>query len=490
MKGKEFLDTFSASASRGLSNLLEQAFGTGVNHTIAGAVTWADLIVLACFIAVVVVVNSILAAFIRRKRKHAAADTESGSWRVQLMNAIGKPLYLLVWIYGVYFAATPLLARTPQEGAPHPARLFFDMWFDLGFFVALFWFFFRLTRVIEVRLSQLAARTNSKLDDLVVPLVGRTLRLIVPALGIIFALPVLGLSEQYAGVISKGGSILIVLAVAWIFIQAVNTGEKYVLTKYDINAADNLQARKVYTQVHVLSKTLHVIIVIFTVASVLMMFEEVRRFGTSLLASAGVVGIIIGFAAQRTIANLFAGFQLAMTQPIRLDDVVIVENEWGRVEEITLTYVVVRIWDERRLIVPLSYFIEKPFQNWTRVSAEILGSVMLWVDYTLPISEVRQAVGKIVEAHPLWDRRFWNLQVTDTNERAMQIRVLVTASDSGKAWDMRCDIREKLLAYLQDKYVSGLPRMRAELSSLEKDGTALPDAIPNAMPKTSPSHKE
>ena len=300
-------------------------------------------------------------------------------------------------------------------------------------FAVLFWLFFRFTHVLEARLAALAAKTESKLDDLFVPLVGKSLRVIVPVVGIIFALPILDLPPEYAGILAKGTSILLIVAVALISFQAVNLGEKAVLTEYDINVADNLQARKVYTQVHVISKTLYVIIGLFTVASILMLFEEVRRFGTSILASAGVVGIILGFAAQKTISNLFAGFQLAMTQPIRLDDVVIVEGEWGRVEEITLTYVVIHIWDDRRLVVPLSYFIEKPFQNWTRASAELLGSVFVWVDYSLPLDEVRKALKEIIEPHPLWDKRFWNLQVTDATEKTMQIRVLATAADSSKS---------------------------------------------------------
>jgi small-conductance mechanosensitive channel len=187
-----------------------------------------------------------------------------------------------------------------------------------------------------------------------------------------------------------------------------------------------------------------------------------------ILASAGIVGIIIGFAAQRTIANLFAGLQLAMTQPIRLDDVVIVEGEWGRIEEITLTYVVIHIWDDRRLVVPLSYFIEKPFQNWTRVSADLLGSVFVWADYTLPIADLRPAVQRIVEGCQDWDRRFWNLQVTDTTDRAIQIRVLATASNASKAWDLRCEIREKILGFLQQQYPQSLPKVRTDL------GTAWP----------------
>jgi small-conductance mechanosensitive channel len=187
--------------------------------------------------------------------------------------------------------------------------------------------------------------------------------------------------------------------------------------------------------------------------------------GTSILASAGVLGVIIGFAAQKTIANLFAGFQLAMTQPIRLDDVVIVESEWGRVEEITLTYVIVHIWDDRRLVLPLSYFIEKPFQNWTRVSANLLGSVFFWTDYTLPVAELRRAVQQIVEGCKDWDKRFWNLQVTDTSERTMQIRVLATAADSSKAWDLRCEIREKIIGMIQSKYPQSLPRIRWDMGS-------------------------
>ncbi len=190
-----------------------------------------------------------------------------------------------------------------------------------------------------------------------------------------------------------------------------------------------------------------------------------RRLGTSILASAGIVGIIVGFAAQRTIANLFAGFQLAMTQPIRLDDVVIIEGEWGRVEEVTLTFVVVRIWDERRLVVPLNYFIEKPFQNWTRVSAELLGSVFVWADYSLPVERLRSDVKDIVSSCPDWDGRFWNVQVTEANERAMQIRVLATAADSGKAWNLRCEIRERLIALIQRNHKDALPKLRADVSN-------------------------
>jgi small-conductance mechanosensitive channel len=195
----------------------------------------------------------------------------------------------------------------------------------------------------------------------------------------------------------------------------------------------------------------------------LMVFESVRQFGTSILASAGIAGIIIGFAAQRSISTLLAGFQIALTQPIRIDDVVIVENEWGRVEDISLTYVTVRIWDLRRLILPISYFIERPFQNWTRTSADILGTVFLHVDYTVPLQPLRDELDRILAASPLWDGKVKVLQVTDAKPQTLELRALASAADASAAWDLRCEIREKLIAFLQTHYPASLPRVRAEL---------------------------
>jgi small-conductance mechanosensitive channel len=464
MTGKELLDALAAGVDRILSNLMERLFGPGAQAPLIGHFSRADAGVLAVWLVLVLLVNALAASWVRRKIRQAASHPESREWRSRLFSALGKPFYFAIWIYGGYLAVSPFLQKLGPDTPASPLRQIVDKVFDLGVFLLLFWIFFALTRVLEVGLAAWTSRTKSKLDDLVVPLLARSLRIIVPVVGIVFALPVIGLPQEYATLASKGSGILIIGAVAWILSQAVRLGEKAVMAEYDIKAADNLQARKVYTQVHVISKTLYVLIAIFTVASVLMLFDEVRRFGTSILASAGVVGVILGFAAQRTIANLFAGFQLAMTQPIRIDDVVIVEGEWGRVEEISLTYVVIHIWDDRRLVVPLSYFIEKPFQNWTRVSAALLGSVFLWVDYTLSLAEVRKAVQRIVEGNPKWDRRFWNLQVTDASERAMQIRVLATAADSSQAWDLRCEIREQLIAFIQDHCPQSLPRLRADLN--------------------------
>ncbi len=462
--GRSFLDETADSLSGPITDILERFFGPGVRTPILGPIAWADLGVFGAFVLMVLVINGIAASILRRQKKRLSAHPEIHNWRVDAFRVVDKPLYLLIWVYGIYLAVAPLVDKLSEGEGPHPIRHVFHALFNLGFFVALFWMFFRLTDVLESRMTEWAKRTENKLDDMLMPLLVRTLRVVVPMLGIIFALPVIGLSHEYEGVIAKGSSILVIVMVAWVLFQAVQLGERAVLAKFDISAVDNLQARKVYTQVHVLGKTIYVVITIFAIASVLMLFDDVRRLGTSLLASAGVVGVIAGFAAQRTIANLFAGFQVAMTQPIRLDDVVIVEGEWGRVEEITLTYVVVHIWDDRRLIVPLSYFIEKPFQNWTRASAQLLGSVFLWVDYSLPLDKMRQATQKIVERSALWDKRFWNLQVTDATDKAMQIRVLATAADSSKAWDLRCELRENLIAYIQQNHPRSLPQNRSDMT--------------------------
>jgi small-conductance mechanosensitive channel len=192
----------------------------------------------------------------------------------------------------------------------------------------------------------------------------------------------------------------------------------------------------------------------------LMVFDSVRQFGASILASAGIAGIVVGFAAQKSIATLLAGFQIALTQPIRVDDVVIVENEWGRIEDITLTYVVVRIWDLRRLVVPITYFIEQPFQNWTRSSADILGTVFLHVDYSMPLDALRAELTRILTASPYWDGKVNVLQVTEAREQTLQIRALASAADASLAWDLRCEIRERLVSFVQRNYPESLPRLR------------------------------
>jgi small-conductance mechanosensitive channel len=332
-----------------------------------------------------------------------------------------------------------------------------------GTLLGLAWLLARVASTIAALLKTFAKRTETSWDDVLLPFAGRALRLILPLLAIILGTPALAVSPDAKGVIQNAVSLLLVGSVGYILIQFVNAVARLILSRFRIDVADNRRARGVYTQVTVLKKVAIAVISVFAVASMLMVFQPVRQLGTAMLASAGVAGIIVGFAAQKSLATLLAGFQIAMTQPIRIDDVVIVEGEWGRIEEITLTYVVVNIWDLRRLVLPITYFIEKPFQNWTRTTSDIIGSVFLYVDYDVPVDALRAELTRILDASPLWDRKVNVLQVTDATESAVQLRALASSSDAARSWDLRCEVREKLVRFVQQNFPGSLPRLRATI---------------------------
>lgn len=265
--------------------------------------------------------------------------------------------------------------------------------------------------------------------------------------------------------------LLVIAAATWLLVNALVGLRNAIALHYRADVADNLLARRVQTQTTVIMRTLSGLLIFLGIAAALMTFPDVRQVGASLLASAGLAGLVIGFAAKPMLGNVIAGLQIALTQPIRIDDVVIVEGEWGRIEEITGAYVVLKIWDERRLIVPLQWFIEHPFENWTRSSSQILGTVFLWVDYRLPVEVLRQELQRICKESQEWDGRVCGVQVTDASDHAMQVRALVSAADSGRAWDLRCKVREGLIAFVQREHGDALPRLRAEMSSTGTSNT-------------------
>ncbi len=253
-----------------------------------------------------------------------------------------------------------------------------------------------------------------------------------------------------------------IVLLGWMARTALHIWTTVYLRRFKLDAEDNLLARKHVTQSRIMERVAATAIIALTLSAALMTFPAVRQYGVSLLASAGVAGIVLGLALQPVLKNLLAGIQLAITQPIRIDDALIVEGEWGNVEEITATYVVVKLWDWRRMVLPLSYFIEKPFQNWTREGASLIGSVMIYLDYTVPVAAIRQKVEEIAAASPLWDRQVAGVQVTDFRETVMEVRILVSASNAGRAFDLRCEVREKLIDFIQRDYPGALPRVRAE----------------------------
>lgn len=267
----------------------------------------------------------------------------------------------------------------------------------------------------------------------------------------------------------------LIAATAWLAIRLVRVAEGAIMRRYDVDVPDNLRARRVRTQVRVLGRVMTVSVTLLALVSVLLTFPEGRAIGASLLASAGIAGVIVGVAARSTVGNLIAGLQIAFAEPIRLDDAVVVEGEWGNIEEITLTYVVVRIWDRRRLVLPCSYFVERPIQNWTRYSADIVGSVHLPVDYTTSVAEVRVEFERILAASALWNGQTAVLQVVDATERTMTLRALVSADSAANAWDLRCEVREGLLAWLQREHPDALPRLRTEVEGQRWNPDLSPD---------------
>ncbi|MBN7809709.1 mechanosensitive ion channel family protein [Algoriphagus sp. H41] len=258
-------------------------------------------------------------------------------------------------------------------------------------------------------------------------------------------------------------TVLIISGFTWCLLVISGIAKRTILRQFDISQEDNLRARKFYTQLNILQKIVNFVIVLLGIGLILVSFESIRQIGLGVFASAGVAGVILGFSAQKALGTLIAGIQIAFAQPFRLEDAVVVEGEWGWIEEINLTYVVVRIWDQRRLVLPTTYFLDKPFQNWTRTSADIIGSVFLYTDYAVPFDELRKELDRVLSETELWDKKVKVLQVTNATEKTVESRILVSAKNSPTAWDLRVHVREKMVEFLQKNYPQSLPKMRVTL---------------------------
>ena len=324
----------------------------------------------------------------------------------------------------------------------------------------------RLMRVLKVK----ATHATGALDDSVVQLISTPLLFLFVWIVFFSFARIQLIDHPLEQAFSKISTLLFIFATSWLAVKLVRAFSLFLQKGINLKESNNLRARKVMTQLVVFRAIADSIIVLVAVLLGLLSFDAAKNIGLSLLTSAGIIGVIVGFAAQKSLGMVLAGLQIAITQPIRLDDVVVVEGEWGRIEEITLTYVVVRIWDERRLILPITYFLEKPFQNWTRISADILGSVVLCVSYELPLAPLRAELDRLVAANPNWDQRVASIQVTDAMERYKEIRILVSSSDSSKNWDLRVALREQLIDFLQRTQPGAFVRARLELTQNEGIG--------------------
>jgi len=314
--------------------------------------------------------------------------------------------------------------------------------------------------------KRIANRKEGKFYQLLVTRQERPTRLLLPLLALMGVIPWLPVSQIIVSRLNHVVGLLLIASIAWLLVTMLDVLQDYIEHRQTLAVGDSLTARRIRTQVQVLRHIAAVVIVVITIAIMVMTFPSARHVGESLFASAGLAAVVAGLAARSMLSNLLAGVQIALSQPIRLEDVVIVEGEWGWIEEITMTYVVVRVWDLRRLILPISYFIEKPFQNWTRNTADLLGTVFIYADYTLPVDEVRQELQRILQSSGMWDGRVWGLQVTNATDRTLELRALMSAANGSAAWDLRCYVREKLIAFLQQNYPESLPRTRGEITGV------------------------
>lgn len=327
-----------------------------------------------------------------------------------------------------------------------------------------------LARSLLLRLAQRMEGREQRAAG-VIRVVAVPAAIAVPALLLQFALDATPMPESLLQLAHRLLHYLLIICLTWLAVRVIMAGEQAILRRNPLDTDDNLESRRIQTQTRVLARILMGIVILIGAALILMQNPAVQKIGSAMLASAGLIGLVAGIAARPVFGNLIAGLQIALTQPIRLNDVVIVEGEWGRIEWIGSAYVVVRIWDQRRMVVPLTWFIDNPFQNWTRSSSDLLGTVMLWLDYRTPVGEVRAELERICRDEPLWDGRVCVTQITETSEQGIQVRLLVSVRNSGDAFDLRCIVRERMIDFLVREHPYALPRVRAELSS---PGNALP----------------
>jgi small-conductance mechanosensitive channel len=442
-----------------LDQIGKDAGSTFLQRVVFERVNWMRLLASIGGVVLLAVVCGLFLWFVHR-RAGEIKSRKYQSWLALSASAIRKPFALFLAMCGGAFALMPLATGIIGR----PTRIFYvgllTTIFYAGWIIAVLWLLFRAVLAIEKRMSEWANRTDSVVGKVIVPIAGHTARLAVPLLGVILLLPLLKLPEDWTWATEKGFGILLIVAFSFLIVRGVNAVQTALMSRHRMDAPDNVSARRIYTQVSVIRKIIVTAVVILATGSILMMFDPVRQFGTSILASAGIAGIVLGFAAQRTLGNVLAGIQIALTQPLLIDDVVVVEGEFGQIEEITLTYVTVRTWDLRRLVLPITYFVEKPFQNWSRVSTELLGTVILYVDYQVPMGELRKELKQLVENNPKWDKRVCGLQMTDAKQNTVEVRALVSGADPGKLGDLRCEVREGLINFLVRNYPESLPRSR------------------------------
>jgi small-conductance mechanosensitive channel len=398
--------------------------------------------------------------FLRKHSKRPRTDTSERYWIDGLLPALRKGINLFSWVTAGLLFVSPLLphlALALNSQAPFQIT---SKLAEIGYFLSLTVFVYWIVRLVDGWLNQLAKRQPRRWYQPTFPLLGQLIYYDFLLSAFHYFINLLNLPGGAAAVAYKIVGIVSILVNTVMVIQMVRALEDIALVRTEMRHYDTYRYRSLQTRLRVLRQLTIFILVIICAAAILLNFDPVRQIGTGLLASAGVAGVIVGLAAQKSLSTIIAGLQIALTNPMKIDDVVVVEGEYGQIEEILLTYVVVRAWDQRRLILPITYFIDKSFQNWTRSSSELLGTVFLYFDYLVSIDEIRAVAKQVVSDSSLWDKRAFGVQVTDWKTDSVEVRILVSADTSGKLFDLRCEVREKLLTYLQQREPNAFPQVR------------------------------
>ena len=456
----------------GLSAFLSQVLGPWSQSDLFLQVTPAKLILGFLSALLIILLLRIARRILKRVRRQPKTSESQRYWIDGLLHAFRKGLGIFAWITALFLFTSPLLphlaialnSQAPFEIASRLA--------EIGYFVSLAVFAYYAVRLMGGWLNHLAQRQPRRWYDPTFPLVGELIYYNFLLISLQYLIELLRLPGSAAAISSKVVSVVSILVNTVMLIQMVRALEDIAMVRTEHRGYDTYRYRGLQTRLRVLRQLIIFVLVIICAATILLNFDPVRQIGTGLLASAGVAGVIVGLAAQKSLSTIIAGLQIAVTSPMKIDDVVVVDGENGQIEEISLTYVVVKVWDQRRLILPITYFIDKSFQNWTRSSSELLGTVFLYVDYMVPIDELRAEANRLVSESTLWDKRVFGVHVTDWKTDSIEIRILVSAATAGKLFDLRCEIREKLLTYLQQLEPSAFPRVRNAVASSGHDQTA------------------
>jgi small-conductance mechanosensitive channel len=425
------------------------------------------LLVLAIF-----AIGLALAALSRiliRKRISTAGGTPQ-FWRDGILFAFSKALSGFFILTGAFFAAVPILPHIGLMVRGEPPLEIFVKIAQVGYFAIVFGFCLRLALLVERWLIGIHNRQAAQWYSSALPVLGQVLIYNVVLCAWSVTIYILDFPAPIGTVAFKIVSIASIIANTILFTRSVLAMESIVFSRSETLHYDEYQKRRIQTRVRILRRLVVFIALILALAAILLNFEAVRQVGAGLLASAGVIGVIAGFAAQKSLSMMIAGLQIAFTQPIRIDDLVVVDGELGTIEEITLTYVVVRLWDQRRLIVPITYFLEKSFQNWTRSSSDLIGVVFFYGDFQIPIDELRAETERIVNASNLWDKRVFAVQVTDFRSDCVEVRVLASAASAKDLFNLRCEIREQILRYLQRRCPDAFPKVRGSFLRMPVPG--------------------